>query len=259
MSGSLVPTVEDMVASSATISALDPYLVDVARRFPTHRFLGGATQAIYRAQIELLRRYAEREFGDVRAVKLLDWGAGKGHISYLLKQHGFQVTSCDLLGSDEDSAFAQVTPIIDENKIPIVPLNDEQTLPFADGAFDIVVSFGVLEHVRNDVDSLRAIKRVLKPGGVLFFSFLPYHFSWIQRLAHLRGNFYHERLYSRRDLARLATASGLQLSNVWHGQLFPKNGMRHAPMFERLDRFLTTRTPVKHLATNLEGFFVAPR
>lgn len=43
-----------------------------------------------------------------------------------------------------------------------------ERLPFADGSFDGVFSFAVLEHVKNPFDCAAEIVRVLKPGGVLY-------------------------------------------------------------------------------------------
>lgn len=40
-------------------------------------------------------------------------------------------------------------------------------LPFADGSFDLVLSFHVLEHIPNDAAAMRELCRVLKPGGLL--------------------------------------------------------------------------------------------
>lgn len=236
---------------------LDEELVDVARKFPSHKFLGGATQGVYRSQIALLRDYAEKFCGDVASVRVLDWGAGKGHISYFLKKEGFQVTSCDLVSESIDSAFAQQTPLISANEIDIVPLNHEFNLPFESGSFDIVVSFGVLEHVDHDLQSLKEIRRILKPGGVMFFSFLPFWLSWTQRLAHIRGDRYHSRLYSVSRVKSLARQAGFTAGQIWHGQLFPKNGVPFNPGVEKLDRFLTKHTPLKYFATNLEGFLFA--
>lgn len=38
-------------------------------------------------------------------------------------------------------------------------------LPFADGSFDFVISFQVIEHIRRDDDFVREVHRVLRPGG----------------------------------------------------------------------------------------------
>ena len=42
-----------------------------------------------------------------------------------------------------------------------------EALPFVDGAFDLVISIAVLEHVRNPFKCAAEIVRVLKPGGTL--------------------------------------------------------------------------------------------
>lgn len=186
-------------------------------------------------------------------VAVLDWGTGKGHITYLLRTRGFQVTSCDIKSESPDSTFGQDTPILAEQQYPVVPLTHEWRLPFEDASFDVVVSFGVLEHVPDDLSSLREIRRVLKANGRFFFSFLPYRLSWTQRIARLRGDSYHDRLYTERGVRRLAGASGFIVEDMWHGQLFPKNSRPYSPRSERLDRFLTWHTPLRYFATNLEG------
>jgi SAM-dependent methyltransferase len=43
-----------------------------------------------------------------------------------------------------------------------------ERLPFRDGAFDAVMSFGVLEHVRDPFACAREIARVMKPGATLY-------------------------------------------------------------------------------------------
>ena len=42
---------------------------------------------------------------------------------------------------------------------------DGEALPFADGAFDLAYSFGVLHHTDDPAQALREIRRVLRPGG----------------------------------------------------------------------------------------------
>jgi SAM-dependent methyltransferase len=236
---------------------LDSYLVEVARREPSHGFLAGATQGCYLRLVDLLVSVLRQKNLDPTQVSVLDWGAGKGHISYLLREAGFQVTSCDLRSGADDSSFSQSTPILDEQMIKVVPLEHEYRLPFPDGGFDLVVSFGVLEHVTNDRESLKEIRRVLKPGGLFFFCFLPNWLSWTQRLAHLRGNYYHPVLYSKDGVRNLAQAADFELDSVWHGQLFPKNALPNSNVIEYVDRFLTNWTPLKYFATNLEGLMVA--
>ncbi|MBL0177283.1 MAG: class I SAM-dependent methyltransferase [Ignavibacteria bacterium] len=42
---------------------------------------------------------------------------------------------------------------------------DAETLPFADGSFDLVYSYGVLHHTADTDRALREARRVLRPGG----------------------------------------------------------------------------------------------
>jgi len=236
---------------------LDSYLLDVSMRAETHKFLGNATQGCYIRMVQLLTSIYTQQGRDLSKVRVLDWGAGKGHISYLLKAEGFNVTSCDVRSSADDSSFGQITPIIEEKSIDVISLYDPWILPFKDGEFDLIISFGVLEHVPNDFESLREIRRVVKRGGIFFFSFLPYWLSWTQGMAHLRGNLYHHRLYKTKALAQLAGNAGFKIASIWHGQLFPKNSVPHSNLLERLDRFLTHSTPLKYFATNIEGILIA--
>lgn len=234
----------------------DHYLSQVAAQWPTHRFLGKSTQAVFQRQVgflsSILTAHTLKSPGEIA---VLDWGCGKGQIAYLLRKSGFAVTACDANDDSDDSAFGQDTPIIAEQKIQVVPLKDPVQLPFETGAFDCVTSFGVLEHVPRDLESLREIRRVLRPRGLLYVTFLPYPLSWTQALARIRGNDYHDRLYWRRRLFELAELSGFAIQSVWLAQLFPKNSIPLAfdPVLERLDRALCRYTPLKYFATNLEA------
>lgn len=236
---------------------LDDYLCEVAATTEGHEFLGAATQGIYLRQIRFFKCWCDTNLQLQSRPIVLDWGAGKGHISYLLSKQGFEVVSCDILSEAEDSSFGQLTPIIDRNKINVLPLKHSSKLPFQDASFDAVVSFGVLEHVEDDIASLFEIRRILKPGGVFYFCFLPYKFSWTQKISHLRGNFYHDRLYSKKTVHHLAQLSSFSVEGVWHGQLFPKNSFSHNNLIEKFDRFICSYTPLRYFATNLEGLLVA--
>jgi SAM-dependent methyltransferase len=226
----------------------------------SHDFLRRSAQAVYVRQANLLAEMLTKGMAyDPSKTNVLDWGCGKGHITYLLRERGFNVTSCDVHSGKPDSAFGQETPILRHLGVRVVPLEDTVQLPFEHAQFDAVVSFGVLEHVESDSLSMREVRRVLKNGGLFFVVFLPYRLSWTQAVARANGDQYHDRLYTYDRVRQLAADSGFRLVSMRHAQLFPKNSvpLEFDRWLEPLDRLLCTYTPLKYFATNLELAMVA--
>jgi len=238
---------------------LDAGLLEILSGSQGHDFLlNPAGQNVYLYLVEFVKALSQAWFGkEFGSIDLLDWGAGKGQVSFLLRRVGGLPVSCDVERGASDSSFGPNTPILDKASIEVVPLTHESALPFGDGAFDAVLAFGVLEHVSDDLASLREIRRVLRAGGLFFCFNLPRAYAWTQNLAHLRGNYYHDRLYRWKGVRRLLEATGLQLLDGWHRQLLPKNTVRY-PLYrfvEWLDQHLVHWTPLRWIATNIE--FVA--
>lgn len=96
------------------------------------------------------------QFGPSKpSLDVLDVGAGSGRQAARLAEHGHDVSAVDI----ETSAYAE------EAFFPVTVYGGK-TLPFPDGAFDVVVSSNVLEHVSGLQDLLDEIKRVLRPDGI---------------------------------------------------------------------------------------------
>lgn len=242
--------------------AYNEKLRDMVKNESSHFFLSNpASQNTYLYQVEFVQAFSEQHFKrPLPELKILDWGCGKGHVSYLLRERGARVVSCDHYvdgEADGDSAFGQGTPIIRSAGIAVDRLDDPVRLPYGEGTFDVALSFGVLEHVQKDLESLKELRRVLRRSGLLFCFNLPYFLSWTQRLSHLRGDYYHDRLYTKAQTARLLGDAGYALLDIWHRQLFPKNNVRYPfyRTFESLDQLLVRFTPMRYLSTNIE--FVA--
>ena len=227
-------------------------LTAAARELPGHAFLTNpASQNVYLYLVDYVKHLSASWWGrGIEDLRLLDWGCGRGHVTLLLREMGADVTACDV-------AAGVAGPLVERAGQGVIALEHDYVLPFEGGRFDVVVSFGVLEHVASDIDSLGEIRRVLKDAGLLFCFYVPYFLSWTQRLMRLRGSTYHDRLYSKRRIGRLAERAGFDILDIWHRQLLPKIRLRYPcyRIFESMDQFLTNYSLLKYLATNIE--FVA--
>lgn len=241
--------------------SVDQELVQTVQHEPGHKFLYmPASHLVCRYLTAYICNIAVYHFKkDIDKIRILDWGCGKGWVSYLLKKAGADVTCCDVQVDKDDSAFGQATPIIEKYGYEVIPLHHEYKMPFPDTSFDIILSVGVLEHVPNEKQSLLEINRVLADRGLLLCFNLPYHFSWVQRALHLRGNYYHDRLYTKRGAGKLLDDAHFKIQDIWHRQLYPRSMVPFSwyYLLERVDQILVERTPLKYFTNYIE--FIAEK
>ncbi|MGZ8298505.1 MAG: class I SAM-dependent methyltransferase, partial [Allosphingosinicella sp.] len=103
---------------------------------------------------ELVERldFVKRDFR-----RALDLGCAGGYLTRRLRERGLDVTPCDSGG-----AFARAAGGVQA---------DEDRPPFADGAFDLVVSVGALDGVNDLPGALLLIRRALRPDGLFLGAF----------------------------------------------------------------------------------------
>lgn len=104
--------------------------------------------------------------GEVRGKSVLDLGCGTGRHTTWLVSGGASVTALDF--SEGMLREARRKTGIENVRFIAHDLHDP--LPFADGAFDVVVSGLVLEHLRDLRVFFREARRVVRVGGRAVFS-----------------------------------------------------------------------------------------
>jgi len=96
----------------------------------------------------------------------LDIGCGSGGTSIALAQNGAQVTALDHNAARVNLLKARLGQ---ESAIQVLH-TDAHTLQFPDQQFDLVILQDVIEHLPKPQEALNEIYRVLKTGGLLYFS-----------------------------------------------------------------------------------------
>ncbi len=153
----------------------------------------------------------------------LDAGAGFGRHAYEAARRGATVIALDY-GHDEVTAtrntFAAMAMAgeIDSSRFGGTIRGDATRLPFADAAFDCVVTSEVLEHIHDDRAALSELARVLKPGGTFAAtvpSYFPEKINWMlsdeYHAPFVPGG--HVRIYKASELRQRLAESGLQLAS----------------------------------------------
>ncbi|MEK0082409.1 class I SAM-dependent methyltransferase [Benzoatithermus flavus] len=142
---------------------------------------------------------------------VLDLGCGAGHVSFHVAPHVASVTACDL----SEAMLAVVARTAAERGLRNVATRAgaAERLPFADAAFDLVLSRYSAHHWLDLGLALREVRRVLKPGGQAVFVDVmspgaPLLDTFLQTVEMLRDPS-HGRNYGADEWLRLVAEAGL--------------------------------------------------
>ena len=104
--------------------------------------------------------------------RVLDAGCGGGGMPLSLAEEARQVIGIDPVNrfGDAGMRLARERGLVNLH----FALADGMALPFTNGAFDLVLSHAVIEHVADAPLYLRECARILAPGGRVYLSTAPY-------------------------------------------------------------------------------------
>ena len=115
---------------------------------------------------------------------LLDIGCGGGILTESLTHYypKMKINGCDI-----SSKAIEYAKKYGHNKVTYKSY-DGVTLPYSKNTFDVCTCFDVMEHVPDEINFLKEVRRVLKPGG-RFFLIVPceaerFTFTWFFQKIH---------------------------------------------------------------------------
>lgn len=143
----------------------------------------------------LIRRFWRHKNGS-----MVDIGCGTGASLSLFKEFSGDVVGLDT--SEEALAYCRVRGFNNVKKI-----EDASRTNLPDHSAQLVTLLDVLEHIKNEAETLKEIKRILAPEGLLLIIVPAYQFLWSEHDVAL----HHYRRYTSRGLASLLERNGYQV------------------------------------------------
>lgn len=165
------------------------------------------------------------------AAHLIDFGCGNGAQTLLFHERFAAVTGIDVVAAQLEAFAKDCARLGIQDKVRLV-LSGGGSLPLPDACADVVTSFTVLEHVTDERQALRELRRVLRPGGLLVVTVpnrwwlfethgcdlpvLPWNrvplVSWWPKRLHDRWA--RARIYRRREILALLRECGFEPEHV---------------------------------------------
>ena len=136
-----------------------------------------------------------------RGLRVLDVGCGAGNMMHHLARYG------TVQGVEIDPRPLKLA----QQRGYDARLADASAgIPFGDAQFDLVATLDVIEHVQDDLGTLRECARVLAPGGYVLVTVPAFMFLWSQNDV-LNA---HVRRYTAGELRRKLEATGFKVRRL---------------------------------------------
>lgn len=155
----------------------------------------------------VLSRYVALPAG----ARLLEAGCGTGGNLAMLGRFG-QVAAFEPDATARQLASRKAGVEVRDGLLP-------DPVPFEDGSFDLVAALDVLEHLDDDLNSLKALRKRLRPGGWVLMTVPAFPFLWSRH----DESHHHKRRYRKTALKQVVREAGLEPVKVtyFNTLLFP--------------------------------------
>ncbi len=192
----------------------------------------------------LRMNYISRQI-NLAGKQVLDIGCGGGILAEAMAHHGADVTAIDL--ADASLSVAKLHQLESKLEIDYRKSSAEELAEDEAGKYDVVTCLEMLEHVPDPSSVVQACYKLVKPGGLVFFSTInrnpkSYLFAIIgaEYILNLlpRGTHDYAKFIRPSELARWCRVSQLEL----RGQ----TGMGYNPLTKRY--FLEQNVDVNYIA-----------
>ena len=176
--------------------------------------------------------------------KMLEVGCGTAFVSLYFTKRGF---TAHCLDSNQEILNTAEENFKNEKTRGKFVLGDAERLPFENNEFDVVTSYGLLEHFANPKKAISEMVRVTKKGGLVFADIVPSRFSvqtfgnvfnfivtlgywifrgnWEKGLEKAKRNFqplYFENSLSWADYKKIFQLAGLKSMQIRGNRPFPR-------------------------------------
>ncbi|MFR9503726.1 MAG: class I SAM-dependent methyltransferase [Rikenellaceae bacterium] len=130
--------------------------------------------------------------------RVLEIGTGSGYGVEIIAPHTSHFTTIDKHTPAQDVIVGDNVEFLEATVPP---------LPFADNSFDCVISFQVIEHIKDDRSFVNEVRRVLRPNGVFIVSTPNIKMS-------LTRNPWHIREYTPEEFQKLLSPAFAQIERL---------------------------------------------
>lgn len=160
---------------------------------------------------EIILALLEKFLESRKRNKIVDVGCGTGALLGFLEKYG-EVYGFDASPLAVEYAGERGKGVVQQGALP-------DDIPFGKERFDLITAIDVLEHVQDDVTSLKVIYRLLNERGIFVCTVPAFRFLWS---GHDKVH-HHFRRYTRRELKDKLLAAGFEIRKIsyYNTLLFP--------------------------------------